>query len=131
VRQVTTKASGPSRPAQLLIVPVRVNPVAVGVVVAVVVMAPAAEGAENLGKPIGSINRGRPFGDALRSGDPHRLRAVADKMVEKALGGDMQVIREVADRMDGKPAQAIERADDRLVVMLSDTELLMIAAGIK
>lgn len=49
----------------------------------------------------------------LRSGGPHRLRAIADKLIENALGGDLQAIREVADRTDGKPAQAIERADDR------------------
>jgi hypothetical protein len=36
-----------------------------------------------------------------------KLRAVADKLVELAIAGDMQAIKEVADRLDGKPAQAI------------------------
>jgi hypothetical protein len=36
-----------------------------------------------------------------------KLRAVADKLVELAIDGDMQAIKEIADRLDGKPAQAI------------------------
>lgn len=36
-----------------------------------------------------------------------KLRAVADKLVELAIGGDMQAIKEIGDRLDGKPAQAI------------------------
>ncbi len=37
-----------------------------------------------------------------------KLRAVADKLVELAIAGDMQAIKEIGDRLDGKPAQAIE-----------------------
>ena len=37
-------------------------------------------------------------------------------------------IRDLADRLDGKPAQAIERSDV-MVEMLTDAELLLIAAG--
>ncbi|HYE25086.1 MAG TPA: DUF5681 domain-containing protein [Clostridia bacterium] len=36
-----------------------------------------------------------------------KLRAVADKLVELAINGDMQAINAIADRLDGKPAQAI------------------------
>jgi hypothetical protein len=36
-----------------------------------------------------------------------KLRAVADALVDLAVAGDMQAIKEVADRLDGKPAQAI------------------------
>jgi hypothetical protein len=43
--------------------------------------------------------------------DPRHLRAVARKLFEKALDGDLSAIREIADRLDGKPAQAIERGD--------------------
>lgn len=38
-------------------------------------------------------------------GDPDgrkKLRAIADKVVELALDGDMQAIKEIGDRMDGK-----------------------------
>lgn len=36
------------------------------------------------------------------------LRQVANALVEKAKGGDVQAIREIADRLDGKPTQHIE-----------------------
>lgn len=37
-----------------------------------------------------------------------KLRDIADKLVEKAVDGDMLAIREVADRLDGKPTQQVE-----------------------
>lgn len=37
-----------------------------------------------------------------------KLRDVADKLVESAIDGDMQAIKEIADRLDGKPMQAIQ-----------------------
>lgn len=66
-----------------------------------------------MGRPIGSVNRQKPFADALRmeicaGNAPRHLRAIARKLFEKALHGDLQAIREIADRLDGKPAQAIE-----------------------
>lgn len=36
-----------------------------------------------------------------------KLRAVADALITKAISGDVQAIKEVADRIDGKVAQAI------------------------
>lgn len=41
-----------------------------------------------------------------------KLRDIADALVTKAISGDVQAIREVADRIDGKPAQAIIGGDD-------------------
>jgi hypothetical protein len=60
-----------------------------------------------MGRPIGSANRQKPFNDALTialRGDPLRLRRIADKLAALAEGGDLAAIREVADRLDGKPA---------------------------
>lgn len=37
-----------------------------------------------------------------------RLEAIADKLVTMAEDGDIQAIREVADRLDGKAVQAID-----------------------
>jgi hypothetical protein len=62
-----------------------------------------------MGRPIGSTNREKPFNDALRialRGDPLRLRRIAEKLAEKAEDGDLAAIRELADRLDGKPPQA-------------------------
>jgi hypothetical protein len=48
---------------------------------------------------------------ALLSGDGRRLRTIAGKLAEKAEQGDLQAIQQIADRLDGKPAQAIKRSD--------------------
>jgi hypothetical protein len=86
-----------------------------------------------MGRPIGSVNRQKPFADALRmeicaGNDPRHLRAIARKLFEKALDGDLPSIREIADRLDGRPAQAIERGDIPVEV-LSDPELFAIIRG--
>ena len=75
-----------------------------------------------MGRPIGSVNREKPFNDALRialRGDPLRLRRIAEKLAEKAEDGDLAAIRELADRLDGKPAQAHKGEDggDLVVVI--------------
>ena len=49
-------------------------------------------------------------------------------MIEMAEGGDLQAIKEIGDRLDGKCAQTIERGDVPLE-MLSDSELYAIIAG--
>jgi hypothetical protein len=67
-----------------------------------------------MGRPVGSKNRELPFNSALRlalRGDPLRLRRIAEKLAEKAEEGDLAAIRELADRLDGKPAQAQVHSD--------------------
>jgi hypothetical protein len=84
-----------------------------------------------MGRPIGSINRQKPFNDALlmtlRS-NPLALRRISAKLVEKAEEGDLAAIREIADRLDGKPVQMLDRRDVS-INELTDAELLAIAAG--
>jgi len=78
-----------------------------------------------MARPVGSPNRERPFNVALRMalrGDPLLLRRIARKLTEKAEEGDLAAIREIADRLDGKPAQAIDRRDVP-VEKMSDEEL--------
>jgi len=65
----------------------------------------------------GNSNSGRraekPFADALRmelaaAGKDHKaLRAIARQLITKATEGDMQAIKELADRTDGKVPQAV------------------------
>ena len=84
-----------------------------------------------MGRPIGSSNREKPFNDALRialRGDPLRLRRIAEKLATLAEEGDLAAIRELADRLDGKPAQVIDRRD-ALIEELTDAELHLIASG--
>ena len=64
------------------------------------------------GRPFGS-NKERAFADALRvavnrtdeEGKKKRLYLIADKLVDCALAGEGWAIQQVADRLDGKPAQ--------------------------
>lgn len=63
-------------------------------------------------------NKGKdkPFREALRmeiaalgDDDPKALRGLARNLLAIASGSDgLQAIREIADRLDGKPAQAVE-----------------------
>jgi hypothetical protein len=84
-----------------------------------------------MGRPIGSINRNRPFNDALLLTLRHKplaLRRIATKLVERAEEGDLAAIREIADRLDGRPTQVIDRSDVS-IRELTDAELFAIAAG--
>jgi hypothetical protein len=84
-----------------------------------------------MGRPIGSINREKPFNKALllefRS-NPIALRRIAAKLIEKAEEGDLAAIREIADRLDGKPVQMLDRRDIPVRDM-TDAELFAVAAG--
>ena len=60
---------------------------------------------------------------AKGKGASQRLELIADKCVEGALDGDMQAIKEIGDRLDGKPTQAITgdpEQPNRLVVEIID-----------
>ena len=69
-----------------------------------------------MARPKGSENKDKPFRDALRmelaklgEDDPKALRGLARKLLATAAGDDgLAAIKEVADRLDGKPAQAME-----------------------
>ena len=62
--------------------------------------------------------RDKPFRDALRrsiseaSGDPDRLNRIARALYSKAEDGDVNAIREIADRLDGKVPQPQTGDDD-------------------
>ena len=84
-----------------------------------------------MGRAIGTPNRERPFAEALRlalHGNPLRLRRIAEKLTEKAVEGDLAAIKELADRLDGKPVQVVDRRD-AAIDELSDAELHLIAMG--
>ncbi len=57
--------------------------------------------------------KSKPFADALKAAlkaagdDSKALEAVASALVTKANTGDVAAIKEIADRLDGKVAQAI------------------------
>ena len=61
--------------------------------------------------------RDKPFRDALRlaiseaEDNPRKLRRLAEALYDKAAEGDVQALKEVGDRLDGKVAQAIVGED--------------------
>jgi hypothetical protein len=62
--------------------------------------------------------RAKPYRDALRmeitaaGADFKLLRMIASAHINKALSGDLQAIKELADRLDGKVAQPVVGGDD-------------------
>lgn len=64
--------------------------------------------------PSGNQNakKGKAWFDALRKECVQRnaLEDIAKVVVEKALAGEQWAIQEIGNRMDGKPAQALEHS---------------------
>lgn len=73
--------------------------------------------------PLGNKNatKSKPWSDAINRAllaeDGKKLRALADKLIDKALEGDVSALKEVGDRLEGKPAQAITGADGGSLVV--------------
>ena len=65
-----------------------------------------------MGAPTGNANarKGKAWFDALRKECVQRnaLEEIAKVVVEKAMAGEQWAIAEIGNRMDGKPAQAME-----------------------
>lgn len=69
-----------------------------------------------------NATKNRPWSEAIRKacsqyedGTVERKEAlykIAMKLIKKALDGDMAAVKELGDRLDGRPAQAIVGEDD-------------------
>jgi hypothetical protein len=78
-----------------------------------------------MGAPVGNTNskaENRLWANTIRraivQGDGETLRRIAEKLIAMAEAGDLQAIKELGDRMDGKPAQVIAGDEDAPVRML-------------
>jgi len=60
--------------------------------------------------------------EAVEGKEHTKLRAVADALVDKAMAGDVQAIKEVADRLDGKVPQGISGDDENPLTMVHRIE---------
>jgi hypothetical protein len=49
---------------------------------------------------------------ALIQADGNKIRAIAEALIEKAASGDVSAIRELGDRVDGKPTQQIDQTTE-------------------
>ena len=78
---------------------------------------------------IGNTNasKNRPWAAAinraLAQGDANRLRGLAEKLIDKALEGDMAALKELGDRVDGKSLATIEYTGELQVTDLTDSQL--------
>ena len=54
--------------------------------------------------------------DAASGERTKRLEMLAEKLVSRALGGDMAALKEIGDRIDGKTIQPVEAKTDSEVV---------------
>jgi Family of unknown function (DUF5681) len=86
------------------------------------------------GKKPGTLKE-KPYREALRmeiaaAEDFKDLRSIARAHLEKARSGDMAAIKELADRLDGRPAQdASVSIEHRRPEELTNEELMAIAAS--
>ena len=70
------------------------------------------------GAPLGNNNnvKNKPWAEALAriniQSEGAKLRKIAEKLYEMAEAGDIQAIREIADRCDGKAAQSVAVTGD-------------------
>ena len=87
-----------------------------------------------VGAPAGNKNatKGRVFWDGLireikqrdfKAGDGETIRKVAAMLVDGALLGDLQCIKELRDTLDGKPHQSISGADGGPIVIIQASRL--------
>ena len=71
-----------------------------------------------IGRPPGAENKDKPFREALRlelanmGDDLKALRKIARQVIMSATEGKMDAVREIADRLDGKPAQSTTISGD-------------------
>src|SRR5215831_16925303 len=71
----------------------------------------------HLSRPPRGQQRDKPYREALRmelaaAGDNmKKLRAIARVHIARCEAGDMQAIKDLADRLDGKPAQILDLND--------------------
>ena len=67
-----------------------------------------------MGAPIGNINASKQkswheaIDRAIKQDDGKRLRAAAEKLLDLAADGEMWAVKELGDRLDGKPTQQTE-----------------------
>lgn len=47
-------------------------------------------------------------GDGTDGKPTKKLALIADKVVDLAVGGDVQAIKEIGDRLDGRPKQSVD-----------------------
>lgn len=55
---------------------------------------------------------------AIVQRDGKKLRKLADAIVDKALDGDVSALKEIGDRLDGKPHQSVSATVDASITVV-------------
>ena len=58
--------------------------------------------------------------------DGKKLREMADALIAKALEGDIAAIKEIGDRLEGKPAQVISGDADNPLTVINKIERVIV-----
>jgi hypothetical protein len=67
-----------------------------------------------MGAPVGTLNAAKQkrwyeaLDRAIKQDEGQRLRAAAEKLLDLAAAGEMWAVKELGDRLDGKPTQQTE-----------------------
>lgn len=90
-----------------------------------------------MGAPLGNKNgakkhkRWRDAVERYAAQNPEKLSKIAEKVFAMALEGDMMAVKEIGDRLDGKPVQQVDIGDHASMTEeyreLTDEELMAIA----
>ena len=84
------------------------------------------------GAPSGNNNatKTRSWAEAIdkalkqcKDGKPQKLRALADKIIDMAMAGDMAAMREIGDRVDGKALAHVHFTGDLGLGDMTDIQL--------
>lgn len=86
------------------------------------------------GRPLGSPNKPKLWADAIRRAvlrqakgeKTKRLEVLADSLIRAGMAGDVSALREVGDRLDGRPAQAIVGDADADPIQLERIERVIV-----
>ncbi|KGM34693.1 hypothetical protein [Inquilinus limosus] len=71
--------------------------------------------------PGGGVKQDKIWRDAIHravkrrmggEGNPQALDQLADQLVAAGLGGDVSALKEIGDRLDGKPKQQVEHSGE-------------------
>lgn len=88
-----------------------------------------------MGAPVGNTNssaENRLWANTIRRAaaqDPEKLRRIAERLLADAEAGDIQAIKEMGDRLDGKATQAISGPDGGAIPMQTIVNFVTPGAG--
>jgi hypothetical protein len=63
---------------------------------------------------------------AVTQADPDRLRRIAERLLDQAEEGNLYAMKELGDRLDGKPAQTISGDPENPLTVISKIERLIV-----